>query len=320
MTERPASRLRSACGPTEIVTAGYLVITALLLVIFHENQPAWLRHVVLHVALLAVLLWLVTRTSSQSWSTVRLLQLWYPLPLFLILYHEVGQIVHLIQPGFVDGQLISVEQRLFGMQPSIRLAQNGPSWLADVMLLAYSAYWWYGPIVGAYIYLHAGASRFRQFVFRVSLAMYVSYLLFLLLPAEGPRFALREAGATLLPGSFIAATVNRIVATEGLRGGAFPSSHVAVMVAVVWSAWRSARRLAPAGTLIACLLTISVVYGRFHYAIDAIAGLVLGVALCAVADAILMRSSRHEVWAAETIVPLRMPSATERGAAASRTM
>jgi membrane-associated phospholipid phosphatase len=59
-------------------------------------------------------------------------------------------------------------------------------------------------------------------------------------------------------------------------GAAFPSSHVAASVAAALAAIIGSRRLGAALLVPTILLTIGVVYCQMHYAVDAIAGLVLG--------------------------------------------
>lgn len=283
-------------GPTEAVVACYLAATIALQLVFRANQRDWQAQVALHAAVLGGVAMLFAPWAESLPRPLRrvvaLVRVWYPLPMFPLLYAHVGQIVHIVNPGFIDGQLINAEKALFHSQPSIALAEHGPAWLGQIMAFAYGSYWWYGPLASVVIYRVAGALAARRFVFRVSLTMLVCYFVFQLLPAMGPRFALSHIGATLLEGGGMIAFVNSVVSTNGLRGAAFPSSHVAVMLAVVWGVWREGPRwLAGIGTLLCAVMTVAVTYCRFHYAIDAICGVAVGVLLCALADAWAARSS-----------------------------
>lgn len=284
--ERPAA---PGASPTDVVIVAYLVVTGALIAVFHRNLPSWPVHLALRVVLLAAVGALVLMPKRGAGGFRRFVHEWYALPFFLLVYREVGTLVHLVRPDYIDPQLIALEARLFGgVQPSVWLAANGPQWVGEVMLFVYASYWWYGPLVGAYVYRRS-RDAFREFVFVVTVTMLTHYVLFILLPAAGPRFALADQGATMLTGSPFAHTVNAIVRTEGLRGGAFPSSHVAVMFAVTWCAWFHARPFRWLGTVLSLLLLVAVVWGRFHYALDAAAGAVLGVLLSSVAQAIFHR-------------------------------
>jgi membrane-associated phospholipid phosphatase len=76
------------------------------------------------------------------------------------------------------------------------------------------------------------------------------------------------------------ATVERILRAGSSRGTAFPSSHVAVSVAQTLALWQLARgvapALAPATTVATVLLAAGAVYGGFHYAVDVLAGALVG--------------------------------------------
>ncbi len=277
--------------PTDVVTTGYLVVTGALILVFRHNLPAWPQHIALRLVLLGGIAALIFMPKRVAGGVRRFVHEWYALPFFLLVYREVGSLVHLVRPDYFDAQLIAWEAALFGgVQPSIWLAERGPQWIAELMIFTYAAYWWYGPLVGAYIYRKGGRGAFREFVFSITVTMLTHYVIFIVLPAAGPRFALANEGATMLTGSPFMDAVNGIVRHEGLRGAAFPSSHVAVMTAVTWSAWRHARPLAVLGTVLSALLVVAVVYGRFHYALDAVAGAALGLLLPALAQTIFARA------------------------------
>jgi membrane-associated phospholipid phosphatase len=60
-------------------------------------------------------------------------------------------------------------------------------------------------------------------------------------------------------------------------GAAFPSSHVAGTVAALLASWQSSRRLGLLLLVPTGLLLVAVVYCQMHYAVDALAGLGIGV-------------------------------------------
>ena len=61
------------------------------------------------------------------------------------------------------------------------------------------------------------------------------------------------------------------------RGTAFPSSHVAASVVAALCALRFQRRVGVVVALATGLLTVATVYGGFHYAVDALVGVILGL-------------------------------------------
>jgi membrane-associated phospholipid phosphatase len=62
-------------------------------------------------------------------------------------------------------------------------------------------------------------------------------------------------------------------------GAAFPSSHVAAAACTLYFSFRYLRRLFPFHTVAVVLLCLSTVYGRYHYAVDVVAGLATAACL-----------------------------------------
>jgi membrane-associated phospholipid phosphatase len=60
-------------------------------------------------------------------------------------------------------------------------------------------------------------------------------------------------------------------------GAAFPSSHVAVTFLVAWWGSKHFKRMRIFYWLTCLFLSISTVYCIFHYAVDVLAGLLLGI-------------------------------------------
>jgi membrane-associated phospholipid phosphatase len=143
----------------------------------------------------------------------------------------------------------------------------------------HAAYLSYYPIlVGApsVFWLTGRRAAARRALLLMMSTFYVCYTIFLIFPVAGPRylFPLADNAATAAP---LAAFTHRLLSAGSAWGTAFPSSHVAVAVVAAWCAWRA---LKPLGALLlpaALLLALGTVYGQFHYAVDAVAGVVLGV-------------------------------------------
>jgi membrane-associated phospholipid phosphatase len=107
---------------------------------------------------------------------------------------------------------------------------------------------------------------------------YVSYSIFLAFPVAGPRyeFPLAQNAATSIP---IATFTQRMLNEGAAWGTAFPSSHVAVALVVAVTATLEWPPLGLIVIPLAFLLTLSTVYGQFHYAVDAAGGVVLATSI-----------------------------------------
>jgi membrane-associated phospholipid phosphatase len=112
------------------------------------------------------------------------------------------------------------------------------------------------------------------------------YLVFIFFPVAGPYYTFPRPAAWFLDNP-TARLVYRTLAQGSSYGAAFPSSHVAATVAAALAAWQGSRRLGLALLLPTVLLSVGVVYCQMHYAVDAIAGLVVGAAIALVVSRVV---------------------------------
>jgi membrane-associated phospholipid phosphatase len=110
------------------------------------------------------------------------------------------------------------------------------------------------------------------------IAFYVCYAVFLFFPVAGPRylFPMAENAATAIAPAIF---THRLLEQGSAWGTAFPSSHVAVSLVAACEAWRFWRPLGAVLAPAAVLLAFGTVYGQFHYAVDALAGAAVAVAV-----------------------------------------
>ena len=104
--------------------------------------------------------------------------------------------------------------------------------------------------------------------------------MFLLFPVVGPRLVFPAADNAATQ-TAIAQLTARFLDQVAAWGAAFPSSHVAVSVAATAAALREWRALGLALVIPTTLLALGSVYGQFHYGVDALAGLGVGLAVAA---------------------------------------
>jgi membrane-associated phospholipid phosphatase len=145
------------------------------------------------------------------------------------------------------------------------------SWVLHFCYLVY-----YGLLVAAPLGLWLSGRRegTRHTIFAVSTTFYLCYVIFLFFPVAGPRYAfpLADNAATRIP---LARFAQWLLDKGDSWGAAFPSSHVAAAVVATACALRFWR---PLGLIMAPFtfgLILSVVYGQFHYGVDALSGLLM---------------------------------------------
>jgi membrane-associated phospholipid phosphatase len=177
----------------------------------------------------------------------------------------------------------ALEERLFAGQPSVYLSERLDSVvLSEWLHFCYLSYLVMIPGVAAYWYATSRRVAFHELLWLLATTMFGCYLFFMLFPVDSPYYRMPRLGAPFA-GHFFFDLVHAISDRGGARGGAFPSAHVAGAVVVWLVVWRHQRRLALALVPIVVGLMVATVYGRFHYVLDAVAGIIVGASVVATA-------------------------------------
>ncbi len=275
---REAALLTPLQRRTDELTAVYLLVTASLMVLFREQVAHWPFLFCLHLTTAALLLWL-RPLSSQSRSFWKFLHDWYPVMVFLLLYKEVEFLAAAFGDWGLTEPIRSLEANLFQGHPSLYLSERW-SWvpLSEYLHFCYLSFMVMLPVVGGYWYGRGRMLAFRELLFLVGVAFYGSYLFFILFPVDSP-FYLADPPDGPIADYFFYNLVHEISSRGGARGGAFPSTHVSASIIVLVVAWKRQRRLAYLLLPMVLGVMVATVYGRFHYVLDTIAGLALGVVI-----------------------------------------
>jgi membrane-associated phospholipid phosphatase len=273
----PVRRTTRALFPVDWLTVGYLGITLILLIVFAHRTPLSFPLGVVHVAGIAAIV-ILRSTALGDTQGARALLAFYPLPLFALLYSEVGILCRLIHPVvFFDSAIQVVETRWFGGEPSQYLHLRWP-WppLGEYLHLGYVSYYTLVPTLCIVLWFTRPREVFDRALATVALVFYVSFLFFIVMPVKGPFQHFGPIDPERL--GIILPKVARWVLDRGSSvGAAFPSSHVAVSVATWIMAMRYQRPLAVLYLFLVPALALGAIYGGYHYATDVLAGAVLGV-------------------------------------------
>ncbi|MGH7539280.1 MAG: phosphatase PAP2 family protein [Gemmatimonadales bacterium] len=260
-------------------TLSYVALATLALLASFEGDdiPRWWCLALAH-ALLVGLVLLAPRARTAG-PVGRLLGDWYPMLLLAGLYAEIGVLT--LDAGFQNDIAIQrLEEWVFRSQVSYRWIREMPEpWLSTVLHTSYLAYYaiLYAPPLG--LWLSGRRDAARHTILGVMVTFYLCYVVFLFFPVAGPRYAFdlaRNAATEVGP----ARLAQWLLDHGDSWGAAFPSSHVAASVVATGMALRYWRPLGLALLLPTAGLVLAVVYGQFHYAVDALCGLfVAGVML-----------------------------------------
>lgn len=221
---------------------------------------------------------------------------WLPFLFVLLMYYSLwGDTTHLVFTRDRDAALMAWDQKLFGCQASVALQRWTSPPLTAWMTSAYVFHLLNIPIVAGFIYTRRPRERFREMMSGVLVINFFGLLGYLLVPAIGPMYTLRDAYT--VPLSQPLDIFNRQVEFMDfarIRRDVFPSMHVGLSFLVWLYALRNSRRLFWILSPLIVSLWISTVYLRYHYVVDGLAGLVLAPVCFWLANAVFRRYGVRE--------------------------
>ena len=295
---REAAAGWAACGAFEWVALAYLAISSALIAMFAKNlaHPVKLMSVQVLVAAMILVLcrvegrWVVREawnnkhrrgtdrnvcpTATQKfWHFWRH---WYPHLFFLFCFEELGKLVHLVTPGWLDAKLIAADYWLTGVHPTVWLEQFATPARNDFMQFAYLTYFTYLLVLGGVLYYRRDWRGYWSVMTYSAAGYAIGYVIAILFPIQSPWFSMAGAWHGALQGGPFTSAINFVEHFGRVRGAAFPSEHVAGSVAALWGAWRHRRWLFWVMAPMVMCMCISTVWGRYHYVADVFGGIVTG--------------------------------------------
>jgi len=308
-TQRPVipiedPRLRGYT-PLDLITGAYFALTVLLLLFGWRRIPHGGGLLMVHFGTFLGIL-LLGSIPRRGHILLMFFRDTYPLWGLPLLYRDVGLLNRILHAGFYDRIVLRWELAIFGLFPSVWMRVWFPNAALDEWLhFSYLSYYSLVPILGLWLYLHGREELCRVFATTMMLTFFTCYVAFILFPVAGPHYVFIQEGGKGL----FARAVRAVLYGGASRGTAFPSSHVAGAVAVFLMSCRFERRLAPLFGVLGAGILLGVVYCGFHYGIDALSGLAIGV-VCGLLGPWLHRALLR--WTRLAPMRLRYPRVAER--------
>ncbi len=256
-------RLRAS----EWVIVGYFFYVAVVAVFFFPPLKAF----ILAAAVCAVVL-LLARSRSYTRDLA-------PLAFTLAAYREMDWFTPAVRDLHFEKIWIVWDRRLLDLG-HLRAAVESlgalvPSYLELCYLLVYAV----APVAVALLFLNHRRARIDDFWLAYLAGTLGAYALFPFFPSEPPRTAFPGVD---LPG-FIT-DLRRfnlwILGGAGIHSSVFPSAHVSSIFSAVWGLRATIPDrpwIARAFLIYGISVAFATVYGRYHYAVDAVAGVLISL-------------------------------------------
>jgi membrane-associated phospholipid phosphatase len=243
----------------------YFLPFNLLIILFFLNLPGW----------------------RQKYQSKPELEFWLqaaPLAGYAYLYKLAGSLVALVTSNPRDPWLARLDASIFGISPNEWVSSLYRPWLTELLILAYVAYLPLVVVLAYLLFKQNGEEQSNLYIFSLGLAYLACFILFIIFPAYSPRFYIPDIKPA--PGYFFRGLMNKVEIWGQYRGGSFPSAHCAAGTVMIYYAFKAGHRTFWFVFPLILLFFFSTVYGQYHYVVDILAGIIIG--LLAIAAAGLM--------------------------------
>lgn len=261
----------------DIASLFYFSLLSLVILVFHRNLKLWWVFLAIHAFIIFALLFIIQLSERKASKLLNFVRDWYLILLILFGFEEMNFLVTMIFPYWANEFVINLDKAVFGVYPTVWLEKVISPWLTEVMLFFYNSYFLIIPLAGLVLYLKKKKLEFDALFFNVSLAYFISYILFLFFPAEGPWVTMTHLQTKELEGHLFLALDKFIQGMGSIKGGCFPSSHVAGAFAASLSLFKFDRKSFYWLLFLSFGVAVSTVYSRHHHAVDSMAGIIIGI-------------------------------------------
>jgi membrane-associated phospholipid phosphatase len=200
-----------------------------------------------------------------------------------ITYFMFAGLLPLVNPRALDAQLYHLDLSLFGVEPAVYFDRFVNPTSTEWFAFFYFSYFF---VLAMHVLPILFVAKSRRMVAEFTLGMIVlfcvGHTLYMFVPGYGPYKAMPEVFAHELSPGFWWNTTKALVAESGAQKDIFPSLHTAAPTFILLFQFHRRREMPfrytwPLVGFFAANIIIATMFLRWHYVIDVVFGLLLGV-------------------------------------------
>jgi len=201
---------------------------------------------------------------------------WALYALLLMFYSQAGHFVTRVDVEF-QARLERLDWRI--VAPALRWCKRSPvgPWILTTLELAYLLCYVSMPVALGVLYLLGMRQQADRFWTVVLLATYACYAMLAVVQTQSPRMLPEKRSVQALPGKVRSLNL-WILRHASIHTNTFPSAHVASTTACALVMLALSPGVGWVFLVIAILIALGTVAGRYHYAADAILGAIAALA------------------------------------------
>lgn len=278
----------------DYIILAYILLFGILVIPFHHDVTNWWKFPLIHFALLLVILEFLHQVTKRKSRVFQFLRVFYPAFLLSSAWKELDSLFTMIFPYYGNNLVIFLDKFLFGVHPTVWVEHLFTPWLTELMFFLYFSHYLLLPVFALTIYFRKGVDSTLNLLALVCFNYALSYICFILIPAEGAWVILKNLHTVQPEGGFFMHLVQYIQSRGTVRGGAIPSSHVTATFVLILAMSEQYRKLTLWLLLLGFGIAVSTVYCRYHHAVDAITGILFGSLFYVIGKKLLSAWQLHQ--------------------------
>jgi membrane-associated phospholipid phosphatase len=259
----------------------FLLLIFVLYLFSLPNSPySYEPLIVFLLTALSVFLSVHLRKTGKRSGPAKYFRLFYPLVYLFVIFESFFMILPFLNQHRYDQMLSHIDYAMLGVHPTVWIEQWNTPWLTDLMYALYLFYFPMPLFILVWLYKKRRFEDLDKAVFVYMLTYYGAYIGYFLVPAAGPRFfePLLQLQQKDLDGVFIAVPVRHLINfLEPNKLDAFPSLHAAISFTTLLTMAKYNKKKFLIFLPVITGIMISLVYCRYHYVADIVAGIVWSI-------------------------------------------
>jgi membrane-associated phospholipid phosphatase len=267
-------------------TLAFCVWMLLLVSFGWERVHNPLVHFISYLTIITAVLMLIWFTEFMKggsrlvfYKVLAFVRSFYPVLLFLYFFESTSATNKVLFHNWLDPFFLNIDKRIFGYLPSMQWAiRYDNPWLREWLYFSYFSY--YLMIMGLPLLFYLKRRKaMDEMVYVLSSVFYFCYFIYSWLPVIGGRYIPEAMELTRQSAGGVFTSAMAFIYTHSPHlGGAFPSSHIAIALVLSLLAWEHFTKLGYLLLFITFFLAVATVYCHYHWFIDAVFGVITGLA------------------------------------------
>lgn len=262
-------KLKNYMNIVDLAVVSYLFDTAILS-FFIATPGGWIHPVIFRLLSFIGIFTLIYQSYRAPRPWIGMVRYFYPVVLLAYIYGETAQfnLIFFHQP--LDSFLIQLEEWIFGFQPALHFDSQMPqTWFKEWMYFSYFSYYLFTILIPLIAFKYH-KDKALKILFTIISAFIIYYGIFIVFPTVGPQFYQAKWIESSHNG-FWPQIMFWIQEFGEAPTGAFPSSHVGMMLIYLVLAFKYLKKWVFPTTIFTFFICLATVYVKAHYAVDVIA-------------------------------------------------